>query len=57
MSGLYCPTGTRATFPPPAPPAKRERGDARPPDTSRDVCEHCGLLAWQHWTVRPEVGA
>lgn len=49
---LHCPTGSRAEFPPPAPPPKPERGAPwAPPDTTRDRCLGCGRLAWQHAAV------
>lgn len=55
MTNLYCPDGERAEFPPPQPPAPKERGAKwTPPDTTRDKCLRCGRQCWQHWTISPQ---
>lgn len=54
MSALYCDDGLLASFPPPVPPAKPERGAPwRPPDTSSTTCTRCGLPGWRHRSHPP----
>lgn len=52
---LYCRDGETAVIPPRKAAEPAPRSSAwKPPDVAQDTCQRCGLVAWQHWTVRPE---